>query len=120
MQYSFEKLEVHHTSRKLTKEIYKISDQFPKEERFGLTNQMRRAAVSVSLNLAEGTSRFSVKEKIRFLEISYGSLMEVLACLHITEDLGFIIQKMYHPILKIIHEVSNKINALKRHFQKST
>jgi four helix bundle protein len=63
MKYSFEKLEVWQDTRELTKVIYKITKQFPDEERFGITNQMRRAAVSVSSNTVEGSYRSSGKDK---------------------------------------------------------
>jgi four helix bundle protein len=71
--YSFEKLDVWQEARKLVKEIYIVSDLFPTSEKFGLTNQIRRASVSVVSNIAEGVSRFSPKEQIRFIEIAYGS-----------------------------------------------
>ena len=113
-QYSFEKLEVYKLGRQLTKDIYQLTNSFPNDERFGLTNQIRRASVSVCLNIAEGSSRFSNKEKIRFYEISFGSLMEVVACLDIASDLSYITIEQVEETKVVIFEVSNKINALKR------
>ena len=75
MDFSFERLAVWQKSRLLVKNIYAITNGFPEREKFGLTDQLRRAAVSISSNLAEGSGRISVKEKIHFCEISYGSLM---------------------------------------------
>ena len=75
--FNFEKLQAWQKSRKLSKEIYGITRAFPQTEQFGLVSQMRRAAVSVSSNLAEGMSRSTAREQIRFVEIAYGSLMEV-------------------------------------------
>lgn len=77
-KYSFEKLEVWNDARNLVKMIYLQTDNFPEKERFGLSSQMQRAAVSIVSNITEGVSRSSVKEKIRFLELAYGSLMETV------------------------------------------
>ena len=116
-QYNFQKLDVYQLSKNLAAEIYKLTGDFPSTEKFGLTNQIRRASVSVSLNIAEGTSRFSPKEKRRFIEIAYGSLMEVVACLDIAVTLNFITQESLESKLKLINELSNKLNALKRSYQ---
>ncbi|MDB4979031.1 MAG: ribosomal protein [Candidatus Peribacteria bacterium] len=70
--------------------IYKITKNFPKEEMFGLTNQLRRAAVSVTSNIAEGFSRNSYKEKIQFYAIALGSLTEVQNQILIARDVGYI------------------------------
>ena len=111
--YSFEKLEVWQLARELAGEIYKMTDGFPKSEQFGLTNQMRRSVVSISSNLAEGSSRKSSKDKVRFVTISYGSLMELLSQLIIAVDLGFVSDDIYHPIRPAIEEIGNKLNALR-------
>ncbi|PKP51275.1 MAG: four helix bundle protein [Bacteroidetes bacterium HGW-Bacteroidetes-12] len=110
--YSFEKLEVWQKARKLTNVIYLTSKNFPDEEKFGLTSQIRRAAVSVCSNIAEGTSRNSFKDKARFTEMSYTSLMEVLNQLIISSDLSFIAQEQYESLRTQIDEVSYMINAL--------
>jgi len=89
-KYSFEKLDVWQDPRKFVTEIYKISAIFPSEEKFGLCSQLQRASVSVVSNIAEGVSRLSDKEKIRFIEISYGSLMEVYCQLYISLDLMYL------------------------------
>jgi four helix bundle protein len=89
-EFSFEKLEVWLIARKFTKEIYRISSGFPDEEKFGLTSQIRRAAVSVSSNIAEGSSRRPGIEQTRYTEIAYGSLPEVLNQLNLAGDLNFI------------------------------
>jgi len=89
-QFGFEKLEVWQTARKLTFEVYKFTEKFPEREKFGLTNQLRRAAVSVGANIAEGATRSSAKEQAHFYSISYGSLMETMSHLITSVDLGFI------------------------------
>ena len=80
-KFSHEGLEVYEKARALVSEVYRIQSLFPKEERFALGDQIRRAAVSITANLAEGSGRQSLKEKIHFIEISYGSLMEVFPSL---------------------------------------
>ena len=110
--YSFEKLDVWQKSRKLVTAIYLLTQKFPPEERFGLTNQLRRAAVSVSSNIAEGNSRISQKDKARFFQISFSSLMEVLNQLILANDLQFMSEKELLEIRPLIDEISNKLNAL--------
>lgn len=77
LNLSHKKLDVYQISLKLVKEVYKATKQFPKEEQFVLISQIRRAAISVSSNIAEGASRISKKEKKRFYEISRSSLVEM-------------------------------------------
>jgi len=115
--YSFEKLDVWQLSRKLTGIIYKITDKFPVEEKFGLTNQLRRAAVSIASNIAEGSSRNSLKDQIRFIEIAYGSLMEVYTQLCIAVDLSYVSKEEIDEINLLIKELSNKLNALSKVYQ---
>ena len=88
--YSFEKLESWKHARRLAVWTYKSTEKFPKEEKFGLVSQMRRAAVSIASNIAEGTSRYSVKEQIHFYSIAYGSSIELLNQLIISNDLEYL------------------------------
>ncbi len=76
--FSFEKLEVWKESILLVKTIYKLTDNFPSTEKFGLISQLRRASISISSNLAEGTSRNTNKDKAYFSNVAYSSTMEVL------------------------------------------
>jgi four helix bundle protein len=76
--FGFEKLEVWQLSIEYAQRVYSVTAGFPQEERFGLTNQLRRAAVSISANLAEGSARSSQKDFSRFVEITFGSLMETV------------------------------------------
>ena len=112
--YAFERLDVWQVSRAFVKEVYRLLAQFPDFEMYNLTNQIRRAAVSVSLNIAEGTSRNSLKEQSRFSEIAYGSLLEVYCSLLIAKDLGYIDENDLSGISVRIQELSNKLNALKQ------
>jgi len=111
--YSFEKLNVWELSRKMNKDIYLLSKKFPNEEKFGLTSQIRRASVSVSSNIAEGSSRKSGKEQARYTEIAYGSLLEVLNQLILAEDLTFITSDELKETRKLIEKIGNKLYKLK-------
>ncbi|MFC2604195.1 MAG: four helix bundle protein [Bacteroidota bacterium] len=117
-KYSFEKLEVWNDARNLVKMIYLQTDNFPEKERFGLSSQMQRAAVSIVSNITEGVSRSSVKEKIRFLELAYGSLMELYCQLYVSVDLDYLTPDMFTLIKAEIDKIANKANALKRSFIK--
>lgn len=112
--YAFERLDVWQVSRAFVKEVYRLLAQFPDFEMYNLTNQIRHAAVSVSLNIAEGTSRNSLKEQSRFSEVAYGSLLEVYCSLLIAKDLGYIDENDLSGISVRIQELSNKLNALKQ------
>ena len=117
-KYSFEKLEVWNDARNLVKMIYLQTDNFPEKERFGLSSQMQRAAVSIVSNITEGVSRSSVKEKIRFLELAYGSLMELYCQLYVSVDLDYLTPNTFTLIKAEIDKIANKANALKRNFIK--
>ena len=112
MQYSFEKLDVWQKSRKLVKLVYQETKAFPLAEKYGLTSQIRRAAVSVSSNIAEGSVRWSQKEKARFYEIAYGSLIEVLNQSILSIDLEFLEEQQLKSIRTEIETLSRMISAL--------
>lgn len=112
MKYAFEKLEVWQRSRQLVKKIYIITRLFPSEEKFGLISQLRRASLSVSSNIAEGSTRWSKKEKARFYKIAYGSLIEVLNQLILSNDLEFLNEEELNMLRPEIDEVGRMINAL--------
>ena len=97
-EYSFEKLEVWNDTKNFVVKIYRQTEEYPNDEKFGLISQIRRASLSVSNNIAEGTSRWTNKEKIRFIEIAFSSLMEVLNCLVISKELNLIGEKVLFGI----------------------
>ena len=88
--YQFEKLTAWQKAKELAVAVYQIVNKFPQYEQYALSSQIRRAAISVPSNIAEGTGRVSVKEKIHFLEISYGSLLETYCQLQIAVELNYI------------------------------
>ena len=106
-----EKLDVWKLSIDFVTHIYKITQSFPSEEKFGLTNQMRRAAVSIPSNIAEGAARKSDKENIQFLYISLGSLSELETQLIISQNLDYCDS---NEILSEIRTIKSKlINYIK-------
>ncbi len=114
--YSFEKLQVWQDTHQFTKHVYILTKKIPADEKFGLTSQLRRAMISISCNIAEGTSRQSGKEKKRFIEIAFGSLMEVLNCLILSSDLEIILEKELVECRLEIDKIGNKLNALAKSY----
>ena len=112
--YHFEKLDVWQQSRQVVVAVYNLVKKFPVDERFGLCDQLRRAAISVPSNIAEGVSRVAVKETIHFLEIAFGSLMEVYCQLQIAMDLGYITEEEFNQVKPLIQSTSNMLNGLHR------
>lgn len=100
IQYNFtyRKLNVYQLSKTLVKDIYGMTAEFPVNEKYALSDQMRRAVVSIPSNIAEGTSKTSPKEQYHFLEISYGSLMELMCQTEIAFDLCYISKDQFCQI----------------------
>jgi four helix bundle protein len=110
--YHFEKLEVWNQSRQVVIAVYKLLKKFPSDERFALCEQLRRAVISVPSNIAEGISRVAIKETIHFLEIAFGSLMEVYCQLQIAVDLQYITDDDFKQIKPLIISTSRLLNGL--------
>lgn len=98
MENAYKKLVVYQKAKKLVLLVYALLRKFPVEEKFALCDQLRRAIVSVPSNITEGLSRYSEKEKVHFLEIAFGSLMEVECQLEIAKDLLYITEEEYKEI----------------------
>jgi four helix bundle protein len=109
---SYRDLEVWQKSRKLVSRVYKLTRTFPKEEMYGLTSQLRRAAVSVPSNIAEGKSRRTTGDYIRFLDIAYGSVAEVETQLFIACDLQYTTEKKTRLLFDDYAEVGKMLNGL--------
>ena len=112
--FSFEKLESWQMARKLAVSIYKVTQKFPDSEKFQLTRQLRKAATSVSSNLAEGSGRITPRDQAHFSVMSYASLMEVLNHLILSMDLEFITNEDLNLLREKIVPLSIKINNLKK------
>lgn len=116
IEYSFQKLMVWQASKTLVVAVYNLLDRFPKFEKYALCDQIRRAVVSVPSNIAEGSGRISLKEKIHFLEISYGSLMETFNQLLIAVELSYITEESVEAVKPTIDEVARMINGLRNNY----
>ena len=113
-EYPFEKLNVWQAARELARTTYLKTSNFPRREMYGMTSQCNRATVSVASNIAEGSSRQSLKDQARFSEMAYGSLME-LACLFIlSNDIGILSAEQENTLRQSIEGVSAQLNALHR------
>ncbi len=119
MKFNCENLEVYKLSRKLVIKIYKITKNFPTEEKFGLTSQTKRSAISVSLNIAEGSGKNSKKDFANFVRIAIGSLIETDTSLKIATDLNFTEQTDYKKIDKLIEEPYFKLIGLHKYLKKN-
>ena len=107
----FRELQVWHNAHKLALEVYKASAKFPKEETYGLSSQIRRAAASIATNIAEGCGRGSKKELKQFLQISMGSASEVEYQILLSYELGFIDSKAYDNLNSDIQEVKKMLSS---------
>lgn len=114
--FSFEKLNAYSESLNLVAEVYKIIKMLPDNERFALCSQMQRSATSIPLNIAEGSGRISYKEKIHFLEIAFGSLLETYSQIQVSRRLGYINEDQINDIKPQFFIVSRLINALRKSF----
>ena len=115
-QYGFEKLEVYQDARIYVRQVYLLTATFSEKEKYGLCSQLQRAAVSIVSNIVEGTSRASNKEKERFIEIAYGSLLETFCQFQIAVDLGYIKQPQLDELQIQIDKIANKLSALKHSY----
>ena len=88
--FGYRNLVAYEKAREVVRRVYHVTKSFPKDEVFALSSQMRRAAVSITSNIAEGMTRYSIKDKVHFLEIAYGSLMEVMSQMEVAEDQKYI------------------------------
>lgn len=109
-------MEVYNDAREYVKQIYLLTEVFPNKELFGLISQIQRASVSVVSNIVEGTSRTSDKEKERFIEVAYGSLLESYCQLQIAMDLNYITKEQLDEMQLQINKIANKLSALKRSY----
>ena len=111
-QYGFEKLHVWQNARELTISIYLLTNKFPKSEQFGLTSQMRRAAVSISSNIAEGSSKSTRRGQAAYYNIAYSSTMELISQLILASDLGYISAEDLSSTRKKMEVITIQLNAL--------
>ena len=117
--FGYRKLIAYQKAKEIVKRTYKLLKKFPAEERYAMCDQLRRASVSVTSNIAEGVNRFSVKDKSHFIEIAYGSLMEVSSQFEIAEDLGYITTDDRMSMELLIEEDARLLSGLLNSYQPS-
>ena len=110
--FYFRKLDVYQNSKKLVTNVCQLIAKFPKYEQYNLVDQLRRAVMSIPINIAEGFGRFSSKEKAHFLEIAYGSLTEVLCEMEISLDQKYITLEQYDDIENQIIVIAKQLSKL--------
>ena len=116
--FRFEKLDVWKKAVEYADIVYSVTRTFPAEERFGLTTQLRRSAVSVSSNIAEGTSRASDMDFARFIEIAYGSLLESVSEMEIAKRQGFLSDEVSNKAYKRAQTLARMLSGLRRTLKK--
>ena len=114
MARNFRELLVWQKAAAVAVEVYRVTQSWPKIEQYGLVSQVRRAAVSVVSNIAEGEGRRSAKEFCRFLQIAHGSLREVEAQLFIARELGYVDNELFDRLDLACAEVGRMLNGLMR------
>ena len=112
LKLNHKKLDVWKISKEFVREIYSLTKNFPEDEKFGMISQMKRAALSVPLNIAEGASRFSKLERKRFYEISRSSLVEVDTQLELSLDLDFVEKEEIIELEKLISRVFGMLSSM--------
>ena len=110
--YGFEKLQVWQSSILLANEIYKLTEGFPQKEVFGLTSQISRSITSVSANISEGSARLSQRDRARFYQIAFSSLMETLNHLILAKTLDYVDQELYEHTRRQIDHLAAPLNGL--------
>jgi four helix bundle protein len=116
-EFGFERLIVYQRAKAYVILIYSILKNFPKEEKYAMCDQLRRASVSVVSNIAEGTSRNTLKEKIHFLDIAYGSLMETYSQMDLANDLNYITIDELNDVRTHVLDILKLMAGLKRSYQ---
>ena len=111
--FAYRKLDVYANSKKYVAEIYRLLQNFPNEERFAMCNQLRRAAVSITSNIAEGMGRFSDKEKLHFIEIAFGSLYETMSQIELALDFNYITQNEFVNMEEQVVVISKMLSGLR-------
>ena len=119
MDFNYRKLQVYSYSLDLVKKIYVIANNLPKEEQFALSDQLRRAAVSVPSNIVEGTGRGTNKDKAHFMSLAYGSLMEVMCQIEIAYSVKYITEEEFRNIENSVDTVAKLLSGLRNSFLRS-
>ena len=117
--FGYRRLIAYQKGKEIVKRTYKLLKKFPAEERYAICDQLRRASVSITSNIAEGVNRFSVKNKAHFIEIAFGSMMEVSSQMEIAEELGYITMEERLSIDALVEEEARLLSGLLNSYKQS-
>lgn len=117
--FGYRQLVAYQKAKEIVKKTYKLLKKFPAEERYAMCDQLRRASLSITSNIAEGVNRFSVKDKAHFIEIAYGSLMEVSSQFEIAEELEYISSEDRLSMDMLIEEDARLLSGLLNSYKPS-
>jgi four helix bundle protein len=120
IQFRFEKLEAWQLGIEFCNEVYEVTRVFPDDERYGLTSQLRKAATSIPANVAEGSGRTSDRDNLRFIDIAYGSLMEVVSHIEVAHRRMFVADESRHQLRQLADRLARVLSGLRNHLLKST
>lgn len=115
--FGYRKLIAYQKGKEVVKRTYKLLKKFPSEERYAMCDQLRRASVSVTSNIAEGVNRYSVKDKAHFIEMAFGSLMEVSSQFEMAEELGYITVEDRMSMDELIKEEARLLSGLQNSYK---
>lgn len=118
--FRYRKLIAYQKAKEVVKRTYKLLKKFPPEERYAMCDQLRRASVSITSNIAEGVNRYSVKDKAHFIEMAFGSLMEVSSQFEIAEELGYITIEERLSMDELIREDARLLSGLQNSYKPTT
>lgn len=113
-EYKFQKLEVYHLALSYIKAVYSLSQKLPGREKFNLTSQIERAATSIALNIAEGSTGQTNLEQKRFLSLALRSYLETIACLDLIDQLGYLSENQTNEVRKQGHQLFVKLIAFRK------
>lgn len=112
-KYSYKNLNVYQDAKSLVVDVYKVLKLFPAEEKYALCDQIRRAVISITSNIAEGMNRMSDKEKAHFIGVAYASMMEVDSQLEVSVELGYLTPELYNTLEENIDCIARQLSALR-------
>lgn len=115
--FAYRRLIAYQKAKEIVKRTYKLLKKFPVEERYALCDQLRRASVSITSNVAEGINRFSVKDKAHFIEIAFGSMMELSSQMEIAEELGYITTEERISMDVLVEEEARLLSGLQNSYK---
>ena len=115
--FGYRKLIAYQKGKVVIRCTYQLLKKFPPEERWAMCDQLRRASVSVTSNIAEGVNRYSVKDKVHFIEMAFGSLMEVSSQFEVAEELGYITTEDRMSMDELVREEARLLSGLQNSYK---